>query len=86
MARLKYGIRYPAMYAPEGAEHANEFNCVQRGLGSSLAEDLTWHSHCFVFRVLLFCTCQHSVSASGLVCSHLRLPGRRAHVQVIRTR
>ena len=30
-ARKKYGVKYPAMYAPEGDASGKPFNCVQRG-------------------------------------------------------
>ena len=30
MARKKYGIAYPTMYAPEDHKNAKEFNCIQR--------------------------------------------------------
>ncbi len=31
-ARKRYNVRYPLLYAPEGAANAKEFNCVQRGV------------------------------------------------------
>ena len=30
-ARKRFGVKYPALYAPESNEHGKEFNCVQRG-------------------------------------------------------
>merc|ERR1719471_1931191 len=30
MARKKYGVKYPNLYAPEGHKGAFEFNCIQR--------------------------------------------------------
>ncbi|OWZ12776.1 hypothetical protein PHMEG_00014009 [Phytophthora megakarya] len=31
VARSKYGIKYPQMYAEKGEKNAKAFNCVQRG-------------------------------------------------------
>jgi glutathione S-transferase len=31
LARKKYGIKYPLLYAPAGHKHEEAFNCVQRG-------------------------------------------------------
>eukprot|EP00475_Leptophrys_vorax_P025984 TRINITY_DN36379_c0_g1_i1.p1 TRINITY_DN36379_c0_g1~~TRINITY_DN36379_c0_g1_i1.p1 ORF type:complete len:146 (+),score=11.25 TRINITY_DN36379_c0_g1_i1:139-576(+) len=36
MARKKFGVPYPLMYAQESNKHAREFNCVQRGHQNSL--------------------------------------------------
>ena len=41
MARKKYGIKYPALYAPAGHKHEHEFNCVQRGHQNTL-ESMAW--------------------------------------------
>ena len=30
-ARKRYGVKYPAIYAADGAPNAKEFNCIQRG-------------------------------------------------------
>eukprot|EP00929_Paragymnodinium_shiwhaense_P082958 TRINITY_DN439_c0_g1_i1.p1 TRINITY_DN439_c0_g1~~TRINITY_DN439_c0_g1_i1.p1 ORF type:complete len:144 (-),score=32.13 TRINITY_DN439_c0_g1_i1:164-595(-) len=36
MARKKYDVQYPALYAPEGHKYAKEFNCVQRAHQNTL--------------------------------------------------
>eukprot|EP00927_Polykrikos_kofoidii_P054421 TRINITY_DN48835_c0_g1_i1.p1 TRINITY_DN48835_c0_g1~~TRINITY_DN48835_c0_g1_i1.p1 ORF type:complete len:173 (-),score=23.21 TRINITY_DN48835_c0_g1_i1:67-528(-) len=35
-ARSKYGIQFPALYAPPGHKHEIEFNCVQRAHQNTL--------------------------------------------------
>lgn len=34
----RYGVKYPALYAPGSDDSANAFNCVQRGHQNSLEQ------------------------------------------------
>mmetsp|Transcript_52737 Transcript_52737/g.115630 ORF Transcript_52737/g.115630 Transcript_52737/m.115630 type:complete len:144 (+) Transcript_52737:43-474(+) len=36
MARKKFNVQYPALYAEKGHAHADEFNCVQRAHQNTL--------------------------------------------------
>mmetsp|Transcript_42588 Transcript_42588/g.133499 ORF Transcript_42588/g.133499 Transcript_42588/m.133499 type:complete len:108 (-) Transcript_42588:102-425(-) len=60
MARKKYGIKYPNMYAPEGHKHAAAFNCAQRAHQNTLET----MSHLLI--VMLVCGLFYPVTSAAL--------------------
>ncbi|EKX43349.1 hypothetical protein GUITHDRAFT_110766 [Guillardia theta CCMP2712] len=59
-ARKKYGIKYPALYAPPGHKHEVAFNCIQR------AHQNTLETFAFVMIRMLLCGVQYPIASAFL--------------------
>ena len=64
MARKKYDVQYPALYAPNGHKYEKEFNSVQR------AHQNTLESFSFVFLQTALCGNNIFLTYDNLFISH----------------
>ena len=69
-ARKKFGVKYPALYAPEGAAQGKEFNCVQRGAQTHVPLPWLWLCE-MMLRVQAHIRPDAKAAAVQLVCDRL---------------
>ena len=68
MARKKYGVKYPTLYAPPGHKYEAEFNSVQRSHQNTLET--------YAIVMLQMCACGFVYPITSAVCGGLWVLGR----------
>lgn len=63
LARKKYDVQYPALYAPESHKHAKAFNCVQRAHQNTLE---SWAPIMILMLVVGLCAPKPAAAFGGI--------------------